>query len=206
MAGTQPVRPGPARGAPRDPWGHPSGQHPACLARGSLASETALQLSPTDRLPSFFPLVYFSSYRAYYQAFCTVNAVSGLKPIEPAPTQAQPGTPCKLRACQLQPQARAQATHGTGSRLLLALRLPLLPGDVPPCRWGCERMQPAAPLAVSSPCSTSCSRACGQGQPDRKDSQEHAALGSCLHHAAHTHPSSMSIGVPSGSRSSADTN
>ena len=136
MAGTQPARPGPARGAPRDPWGHPSGQHPAYPAWGSLASETALQLSPTDRLPSFFPLVYFSSYRAYYQAFCTVNAVSGLKPIEPAPTQAQPGTPRKLRACQLQPQARAQATHGTGSRLLLALWLPLLPGDVLPVPMG----------------------------------------------------------------------
>lgn len=61
MASTQPAWPGAARGAPHNPWGHPPGQHPACWAWGSSASETALQLLPTEGLPSFFPLVYFSS-------------------------------------------------------------------------------------------------------------------------------------------------
>lgn len=179
------------RGEPPDPWAHPPGQHPACWTRGSSASDTPAALANRLTTQLFSTHVYFSSYHAYYRAFCTVDAVSGLKPTKPhSHTSKGTGHPRDVvwsAACTMaasSPSGHAPRADGATN----------------------ARTHPAAPLADSSLCRTSWSRVCRQRRPEPRESREQAALGSLSHHAAHTHPSSMSIGVPSGSRSSADTN
>lgn len=92
----------PAEGCERshpNRWGHPPHQHPASESPAALTNKQNTQL--------FSTYVYFASYRAYYQAFCTVNAVSGLKPIE------LHSCAVSARPCGLEPHTRS--VHASSS-------------------------------------------------------------------------------------------
>lgn len=106
-------------------------------AAGALPGQGAARPQQADYPALFQPCVFFQ----LWGLSPALLHGSGLKPSNPAPLQAQPGT-CSLRhpakVCAPQPQPRAQPSHGTRSGLLLALWLQLLPRRCSPCHRGCE--------------------------------------------------------------------
>lgn len=106
-------------------------------AAGALPRQGAAGPQQADHPALFQPCVLFQ-LRGLSPALLHG---SGLKPPNPAPVQAQPGTrsprhPAKV--CAPQRQGRAQPSHGTRSVLLPALWLQLLPRHCSPCPQGCE--------------------------------------------------------------------
>lgn len=133
---------------------------------------------PCKLTPLYSSPMCFSSHGACHQPSCMASATSGLKPLNSAAAQPQPSTYSPNYSAKSQPRARLR--HRTGSGLLPAVRC----SSSPRSRYRQHPVQHGSSLEHSL-------KRAAQRCPRRT--------------ARHTHPSSMSIGVPSGSRSSADT-